>query len=516
MPFIPCGQNIGCPGTDYPISNFSSELDDTLDYISLAFTGGTSPYTDPTVINSVGSGNAPPLGSNFTTPGGCFGIGEGATQGGAASTALTTAQSCGAPPTGGGAYSNPIPTGNAVSNPQVDNGVGNGPTQIPQSGTTAGSGPGTGSFFNNAQTAQCNTCPDGTVGGSYTVQAGTYTARTQALADQLAMQAASANANKNCVCAPDFSGSYCDSDIISADTGNISGANPPFMIKLTGNAPPTFDVFMISNTEYQVVGGPMPAGTYNFGVQVTDANNNTATAPSTIDVLGISNLNQLPDAQCQNPYSFQLIGAGGSPPYTFNVSGGGFQTGVSMNSNGLITGTPVGCGAGPVSITITDSTGRMCTDETDFIVQGPCNPPLTMDLIGGFVGVTCPPPPASPGGTATAVNSSGFYRNDAPHGIQVCGDTTALHHIHVEFTVKLRPGSIPPGPFYDCFHNPLSTSPNCSVGMQCGSVSFPFGTITSDLTIIMDGTAHNGDSMSISGNAICGEWQFRLSVTQLD
>ena len=57
--------------------------------------------------------------------------------------------------------------------------------------------------------------------------------------------------------------------------------------------------------------------------------------------------------------SHQLSASGGTAPYTFSVSSGAFAPGVSMNSSGLISGTPTGCDQNGyfVCILLTDSVG---------------------------------------------------------------------------------------------------------------------------------------------------------------
>ena len=57
--------------------------------------------------------------------------------------------------------------------------------------------------------------------------------------------------------------------------------------------------------------------------------------------------------------SFQIHACCGTAPYTWSVSSGAFAPGVSMNSSGLISGTPTSTGEFFVCIKVTDSAG--CT-----------------------------------------------------------------------------------------------------------------------------------------------------------
>ena len=57
--------------------------------------------------------------------------------------------------------------------------------------------------------------------------------------------------------------------------------------------------------------------------------------------------------------SFQMHACCGTSPYTWSVGSGSFAPGVSMNSSGLISGTPTATGFYFVCIKVTDAAG--CT-----------------------------------------------------------------------------------------------------------------------------------------------------------
>jgi hypothetical protein len=59
------------------------------------------------------------------------------------------------------------------------------------------------------------------------------------------------------------------------------------------------------------------------------------------------------------PGSLQLQACCGTAPYTWSVSSGSFAPGVSMNSSGLISGTPTATGFYFVCVKVTDAAG--CT-----------------------------------------------------------------------------------------------------------------------------------------------------------
>lgn len=100
---------------------------------------------------------------------------------------------------------------------------------------------------------------------------------------------------------------------------------------------------MISGTPLQ------PNQEAEFTVQVQDSNNpaQAATATFTLTVLvslGITTTT-LPTGTVGTPYIASITAAGGTPPYSFAISGGSLPRGLSMSRSGQITGTPAGAPA---------------------------------------------------------------------------------------------------------------------------------------------------------------------------
>jgi len=61
------------------------------------------------------------------------------------------------------------------------------------------------------------------------------------------------------------------------------------------------------------------------------------------------------------PGSFQMHACCGTAPYTWSIQSGSFGPGVTMNSSGLISGTPTAAGFYFVCIKVTDSAGCSLT-----------------------------------------------------------------------------------------------------------------------------------------------------------
>jgi hypothetical protein len=162
-------------------------------------------------------------------------------------------------------------------------------------------------------------------------------------------------------------GPKCDigSVEIAVSAATISG--PDDLRMITGRA---------SSATYTATGVPTPAfsvtGTLPAGVKLTDAGNGTATLGGTpaagsagtyhvtvvaangvgpdatqdvtilvVDPLVITTTS-LPGGTVAVPYSATLAATGGVPPYTWTVSSGALPAGLTLGSDGKITGTPTG------------------------------------------------------------------------------------------------------------------------------------------------------------------------------
>lgn len=73
-----------------------------------------------------------------------------------------------------------------------------------------------------------------------------------------------------------------------------------------------------------------------------------------IGALGITSGVPGPAIQGQ-PYSFQCAATGGTAPYTWVVTSGSLPTGLTLSSEGLLSGTPTVGGDFAVTITVSDA-----------------------------------------------------------------------------------------------------------------------------------------------------------------
>jgi hypothetical protein len=147
-------------------------------------------------------------------------------------------------------------------------------------------------------------------------------------------------------------------------TWSVGGSLPPGMQLLSGaNLPPGF-----SSPNAVLTGVPTTAGVFSFAIRVDDQTGNFAIRSATLSVtplrLGPTNfpLTQgliLPPPQVGKPYSFQLTALNSVPPVTStNLDGGFMPSGVTLNSTGLLSGTPTEAGNFTQPFVMTDSTGK--------------------------------------------------------------------------------------------------------------------------------------------------------------
>ena len=125
-------------------------------------------------------------------------------------------------------------------------------------------------------------------------------------------------------------------------------------------------------------GAPLPPGAYADGLPVLQGSlvtNDAGIGDNAFEVLDVGGTppppltisGTLPYAQVGQPYSAVLSAAGGVPPYTWSASG--LPAGLSLGSDGAISGTPTAAGIYGVNVTVADNDNATATATYSMVVS---------------------------------------------------------------------------------------------------------------------------------------------------
>ncbi len=125
-------------------------------------------------------------------------------------------------------------------------------------------------------------------------------------------------------------------------------------------------------------GTPAALGTSSFNVQLRDANGFTAAKDFSLRISDLSiQTTSLPTAVRNVVFNQVLIGSGGTAPYTWSVSEGSLPAGISLSSEGIISGTPpLSAGQSMLTLRLTDSTGFSVMRQFTLAVSAVFLPPV--------------------------------------------------------------------------------------------------------------------------------------------
>lgn len=319
---FPCPESLtGCECIPFPVRNFSQE--------------------EPDVPVFFGHFNQPPQRGTWFAPF-CLGVCQSfVSQQAADECAEREAITCsfdGAPTPGEG---NPLPGG----------------------GSTA---PRFGNAFQSCD-AEC-------VGGAGTVTAlvapGTVISATQADADARAQGLACRNAEEMRVCFVTQSPltGVCVDELMSV-LFDAEGGTEPYTFALdSGALPPGTEL----NEQGNLFGTPTVAGDYSFGIRVTDAIGTNVAKTFTMAVITVMP-SPVPNGTVGLPYNVTLFLQGDSLPTVWSVIAGVLPDGLTLASNGLLSGTPTSDGTSNFTVQA-DSGTRVCTKDLALLISSevPC------------------------------------------------------------------------------------------------------------------------------------------------
>ncbi|HZL56284.1 MAG TPA: putative Ig domain-containing protein, partial [Bryobacteraceae bacterium] len=157
-----------------------------------------------------------------------------------------------------------------------------------------------------------------------------------------------------------------------------------------------------------LAGVPTAPGSFQFGVMATDSSGAVATATATVTIqptpLTVTT-QALPSGVTGVPYPQQMLAAmGGVAPYTWAATSGALPAGLTLASNGVLTGTPTVTGSFPLGVTVTDSASATGNASLTVAVR-----PNSADLIlstGALTFSLVSPAAVAPAGQAFSVQST--------------------------------------------------------------------------------------------------------------
>ena len=119
-------------------------------------------------------------------------------------------------------------------------------------------------------------------------------------------------------------------------------------------------------------GTPTAPGTYVFNIKATDSGLASALFSQAITIgsgqLGFAT-STLPNLTLNTQYFSTFTGINGTAPYTFTLVTGSLPPGITLATNGNLTGSASSTGTYPVTVRITDSTGATATLSTTLTVS---------------------------------------------------------------------------------------------------------------------------------------------------
>ncbi|HZV36234.1 MAG TPA: putative Ig domain-containing protein, partial [Verrucomicrobiae bacterium] len=151
-----------------------------------------------------------------------------------------------------------------------------------------------------------------------------------------------------------------------------------------GSLPPGLNVnsgAITSSNEYLVISGtPTNVGTFTFTLSASDDDGNSVQRGATIRILSSSLsivTTSLSNATVNANYSYQLQASGGTPPYSWTVAQGSqpLPTGLTLATNGLISGIPTVSGTNSFIVRVTDQNAVTTTRSLTLVINGGSNRP---------------------------------------------------------------------------------------------------------------------------------------------
>ncbi len=166
---------------------------------------------------------------------------------------------------------------------------------------------------------------------------------------------------------------------------SASGGTGPYTWTLSGSLPAGLSL----STAGAITGTPTTAGTSTFSVTAKDSLGSPSPAANLsitiVSALTITTTSPLPAGVVNVAYSQTLQATGGTAPYTWTLAGGSLPGGLSLASNGAITGTPTASGSFSFSVSVKDANNLAAGPAALTLTINPALTITTTSLPNGVV-----------------------------------------------------------------------------------------------------------------------------------
>jgi hypothetical protein len=353
-----CDMRITCPGSDWPITNYSSEDPDKEVFLGIGW--GWWWVNDPVLSSDI---------NNVDMPGCVIFSQSTLSQQDADACAENVQQYCAddlispLDCTTDGGQPNPDGGGPSDGGDPVDP---NDPA-LPKL------------YCNDVQTCTKH-CPDGSP-YAWTIEACAVVASSKGLANRMAKDAACKLADFYRKCNPPTGGGTCPRVVCEGDeVYEDFGLNDPSSIPMVYSAdglPPG-----LSMSKTGVLSGTVSAGSAgNYTSELAFRWSDTGGGfrwQVLWAVLGFTSNYSLARGRLTYPYSGSVKGGGGVPPLKFQWNGAGtFPPGLTLHEDGTITGTPTTAGTFTFGIILTSDCQGYCEDTFEIMIVDVGNAPIT-------------------------------------------------------------------------------------------------------------------------------------------
>ena len=149
---------------------------------------------------------------------------------------------------------------------------------------------------------------------------------------------------------------------------SVAYGTGPFTWSVTGGSLP--DGLSLDPSTGEITGIPTSSGTFDFDLQVTDADSESAGQAEAITIAAIPSVvaDGTLDAKVGVPVSDQLAVHGGTAPFAWTVTSGSLPPGVVLAPSGLLSGMPGTAGTFVADITVTDVLGQSAAEYLAVVV----------------------------------------------------------------------------------------------------------------------------------------------------